>query len=67
MAILSPLYNLPNHALEKQKYYQNSTKPIMYRGARGPLYVNTYKALFVLGVVGSVYGFGSLILGNKKE
>ncbi|KAF8961114.1 hypothetical protein BDZ97DRAFT_1921635 [Flammula alnicola] len=76
MAILSPLYNLPNHVLEKQKMYQassiqllfsTSTKPIMMRGPRGPLYVGVYGTLFAVGMVSSLYAFGSLILGKKKE
>ncbi|KAF8204597.1 hypothetical protein BJ912DRAFT_1051950 [Pholiota molesta] len=66
MAILEPIYNLPNHVIEKQKMYQNSTKPIMLRGPRGGLYVGTFGVLFAVGMASTVYAFGSLIVGNKK-
>ncbi|KJA29663.1 hypothetical protein HYPSUDRAFT_31627 [Hypholoma sublateritium FD-334 SS-4] len=67
MSILSPLYNLPNHVLEKQKAYQNNTKPIMLRGPRAGLYVGVFGALFTVGMLSTTYGMFNLITGNKKE
>ncbi|KAJ3516812.1 hypothetical protein NLJ89_g890 [Agrocybe chaxingu] len=67
MALLSPLYSLPNHVLEKQKLYQNSSKPIMLRGPRSNLYVGTFGVLFTVGMVSTVYAFTSLVRGKKSE
>ncbi|KAF5321692.1 hypothetical protein D9619_000703 [Psilocybe cf. subviscida] len=67
MALFSPLYNLPNHALEKQKMYQSSTKPIMMRGPRSGLYVGTFGVLFSVGMVATTYAIYNIVAGNKSE
>ncbi|EDR12701.1 uncharacterized protein LACBIDRAFT_311423 [Laccaria bicolor S238N-H82] len=67
MSLLSPIYNLPNHVLEKQKMYQNNTKPIMLRGPRSNLYVGTFGVLFGVGMLGTLYGAYSLTKGKPSE
>ncbi|KAF8806254.1 hypothetical protein BYT27DRAFT_7191571 [Phlegmacium glaucopus] len=67
MALLTPIYNLPNHVLEKQKLYQTSPKPIMLRGPRSGLYVGVYGALFVTGMVSTLFGLNELFRGKKAE
>ncbi|TFK43885.1 hypothetical protein BDQ12DRAFT_719064 [Crucibulum laeve] len=65
MALLTPLYNLPNHVIEKQKHYQNSHKPIMLRGPRGRLYVGVYGVAFTAGVAGTVFSLYQLVKGKQ--
>ncbi|KAF9567435.1 hypothetical protein CPC08DRAFT_703325, partial [Agrocybe pediades] len=65
MSLLSPLYNLPNHVLEKQKAFQNSSKPLVLRGPRAGIYVGGYAALFTVGMLSTVYACGNLIAGKK--
>ncbi|KAF8165692.1 hypothetical protein B0H34DRAFT_794057 [Crassisporium funariophilum] len=67
MAILSPLYNLPNNVLEKQKMYQNSARPIMMRGPRSGLYIGVYGAMFAVGMVSTLYSLTSLVKGKQAE
>ncbi|KAH9482323.1 Cytochrome c oxidase subunit 7, mitochondrial [Psilocybe cubensis] len=67
MSLLSPLYDMPNQSLEKQKYYQNSRKPLILRGPRAPLYVGAYTALFAVGMASTLYACAGLVLGNKAE
>ncbi|KIM46540.1 hypothetical protein M413DRAFT_24248 [Hebeloma cylindrosporum] len=67
MGILTPLYNLPNNVLEKQRMYQNTHKPIMLRGPRSNLYVGAYTALFITGMLGTAFAATSLVRGKKTE
>ncbi|KAF9057819.1 hypothetical protein BJ165DRAFT_1521164 [Panaeolus papilionaceus] len=66
MGLLSPLYNLPNNVLEKQKLYQNSSKPIMTRGPRSGLYLGVYGALFVAGILSTTYAGVTLVKGKSE-
>ncbi|KDR84096.1 hypothetical protein GALMADRAFT_236753 [Galerina marginata CBS 339.88] len=64
MSLLSPLYNLPNHVIKQQQYYQGSTKPLIMRGARAPIYVRAYTTLWVVGVASTIYAMTSLVKGK---
>ncbi|TFK25975.1 hypothetical protein FA15DRAFT_703269 [Coprinopsis marcescibilis] len=66
MALLTPLYNYPNHVLEKQKMYQNDHRPIPLRGPRGKLYVGVFGVLFTVGMVSTTMGTWQLIKGKSE-
>ncbi|EAU84198.1 hypothetical protein CC1G_08128 [Coprinopsis cinerea okayama7 len=67
MGLLTPLYNLPNNVLEKQKRYQNDTRPLPLRGPRAKLYVGVYAVLFTAGMIGTTVGSWNMIKGEKSE
>ncbi|PPQ70708.1 hypothetical protein CVT26_014632 [Gymnopilus dilepis] len=64
MSIFSPLYNYPYHIIEKQKYYQTSTKPLIMRGPRQHIYVPAFMVLFSAGMASTVYAMVHLAKGK---
>ncbi|VDB97090.1 unnamed protein product [Peniophora sp. CBMAI 1063] len=64
--VVGYLTNLPNKVPEKQRAYQAMHKNIWYRPAGSKLYMNTFKVLFGLGMVGSVYSAANLIIGKPS-
>ncbi|KIM76400.1 hypothetical protein PILCRDRAFT_826404 [Piloderma croceum F 1598] len=62
--MLSWLVDRPNRMLEKQRYYQNSTKPLWRRSPRASLLLTPYYALFTVTMMGSVYGAYDLVFGK---
>ncbi|RXW25802.1 hypothetical protein EST38_g11 [Candolleomyces aberdarensis] len=64
MGLFTPLYNLPNHVLEKQKMFQNDARHIIFRGPRARLYVGGFSALFAVGMIGTTYGTFQLVKGK---
>jgi len=67
MAIDDFLIQAKNRVPDLQRQYQASSTPLYLRGARGKLYFNSFVTLWTIGVAGTLYGFGSLIVGKKKE
>ncbi|KAF8914313.1 hypothetical protein CPB84DRAFT_1758947 [Gymnopilus junonius] len=65
MSILSPLYNLPNHVTEKQRAYQASTKPLIWRGPRQHIYLPAFFTLFAAGMASTVYAAFHLAKGKN--
>ncbi|TEB37099.1 hypothetical protein FA13DRAFT_1726233 [Coprinellus micaceus] len=65
MALFSPLYNLPNHVVEKQKRYQNDTRAIYLRTPRSRLYFGSYIALFTVGMSATTIGAWQMIKGKS--
>jgi len=67
MGLLTPLYEKPNHVLEKQHFYQNSANPLIFRGPRQRLYIGTYSVLFAGGMLATLFACTSLVKGKTSE
>ncbi|RDB20067.1 hypothetical protein Hypma_012900 [Hypsizygus marmoreus] len=67
MFLLAPLYNKPNHILEKQRALQSDPRKIMYRLPRSQLYLGVYGAAFTVGMLGTLYGVFSLLRGKPAK
>ncbi|KDQ64196.1 hypothetical protein JAAARDRAFT_27822 [Jaapia argillacea MUCL 33604] len=63
--MLGALVNKPNRVLEKQHFYQSSTKPIYRRHPASRVYLGVYFTAFTVGVLGSTYGIFTLIRGKQ--
>ncbi|KAF5363591.1 hypothetical protein D9756_000302 [Leucocoprinus leucothites] len=67
MGVLTPLYEKPNHVLEKQRFYQNNPNALYFRGPRQRLYIGTYSILFAGGMLATLFGVTSLVKGKSSE
>ncbi|KAH6914726.1 hypothetical protein BKA70DRAFT_1256913 [Coprinopsis sp. MPI-PUGE-AT-0042] len=67
MGLLTPLYNLPNNVLEKQRRYQNDHRMMPLRGPRGRLYFSAFTALFAVGMTATTWGTYNLVAGKPAE
>ncbi|KAI1796130.1 hypothetical protein LXA43DRAFT_1090217 [Ganoderma leucocontextum] len=65
--MLSSIVNKPNRVVEMQKLVQNSHAPVYYRLPRSKLYVNSYYALFTVGMGLTTVGVYQLIRGKPAS
>ncbi|KAH8118431.1 hypothetical protein DFH11DRAFT_1874602 [Phellopilus nigrolimitatus] len=57
------LVKIKNNVQEKQRYYQNDTRPLYWRPPRSRLYLNTWFTGLAVGLVGVGYGAVQLVKG----
>ncbi|KAL5530335.1 hypothetical protein ACEPAF_6592 [Sanghuangporus sanghuang] len=65
--VLDYLVNIRNKVPEKQRFYQNNTKPLYVRTPRGNFFMRTWFTGLAIGLAGASYGVVQLILGKSKE
>ncbi|KAL9713043.1 hypothetical protein Ac2012v2_004284 [Leucoagaricus gongylophorus] len=66
MSFLTPLYEKPNHVLDKQRYYQASSSLVHLRGPRQRLYLGAYAVLFAGGMLSTFFAATSLVKGKSS-
>ncbi|KAL5527480.1 hypothetical protein ACEPAG_6271 [Sanghuangporus baumii] len=60
--VLDYLVNIRNKVPEKQRFYQNNTKPLYVRTPRGTFFMRTWFTGLAVGLAGASYGVVQLIL-----
>ncbi|KAL5508163.1 hypothetical protein ACEPAH_5781 [Sanghuangporus vaninii] len=60
--VLDYLVNIQNKVPEKQRFYQNNTKPLYVRTPRGNFLMRTWFTGLAIGLAGASYGAVQLIL-----
>ncbi|KAL5487960.1 hypothetical protein ACEPAI_6068 [Sanghuangporus weigelae] len=60
--VLGYLVNIQNKVPEKQRFYQNNTKPLYVRTPRGRFFMRSWFTGLAVGLAGASYGVVQLIL-----